>query len=111
VVAAGLEEGRRRPAMSSEVPSAWEPFDAVVRHDAAMELGETHREEQRHCAGMELRMAGGLGTRRQDNAPVTAARGIAARSTARSGDASGEHQAAAQSSVGGARQLEAGSAR
>jgi hypothetical protein len=35
VVAAGLEEGRRRSTMSSEVPSAQEPFDAVARHDAA----------------------------------------------------------------------------
>jgi hypothetical protein len=54
---------------------------------------------------------GDLGMKRQDNAPVTAARGVVARSTARSGDASGDHQAAAQSMVGGARRLEAGSAR
>jgi hypothetical protein len=54
---------------------------------------------------------GDLGMKRQDNAPVTAARGVVARSTARSGDASGDHQAAAQSTVGGARRLEAGSAR
>jgi hypothetical protein len=52
-----------------------------------------------------------LGMRRQDNALATTARGVVVRSTARSGDASGEHQAAAQSSVGGARRLEAASAR
>jgi hypothetical protein len=52
VVATGLEEGRRRPTTSSEVPSAREPFDAVARHDAALELDETRREEQRRrCAG------------------------------------------------------------
>jgi hypothetical protein len=36
VVAAGLEEGRRLPAMSSEVPNALEPFDAMARHDTAL---------------------------------------------------------------------------
>jgi hypothetical protein len=35
VVAAGLEEGQRCPAMSSEVPGAREPFDAVAQHSAA----------------------------------------------------------------------------
>jgi hypothetical protein len=52
VVAAGLEEGRRRPATSSEVPGARELFDAVARHGATLELDETRGEEQRRrCAG------------------------------------------------------------
>jgi hypothetical protein len=33
VVVAGLEEGRRLPATSSEVPDTREPFDAMARHD------------------------------------------------------------------------------
>jgi hypothetical protein len=44
-------------AMSSEVLSAREPFDAMKQ------LGETRGEEQRRCAGMELMVAGGLGQR------------------------------------------------
>jgi hypothetical protein len=48
VVAARLEEGRRRLVMSSEVPGAREPLDAVAQHDATLELSKTHGEEQRH---------------------------------------------------------------
>jgi hypothetical protein len=36
VVATRLEEGRRRPMTSSEVPDAWEPFDAMARHGMAL---------------------------------------------------------------------------
>jgi hypothetical protein len=47
VVAAGLEEARRQPTTSSEVPGVREPFDVVARHGAALELNETRGEEQR----------------------------------------------------------------
>jgi hypothetical protein len=63
VVAAGLQEGWRWPTITSEVPSAREPFDAVARHGAPLELGETNGEEQRRCAKVELRMACSLGHR------------------------------------------------